>query len=100
LLNRAAINRAPKKVIKVILKNPDKTFFIILVKLRLFLGKSWASLNLKLLFPKKYFWLLMIAKVGNIRAANKAISFIKNISWFKKRKSRENKIPKNNREYS
>jgi len=42
----------------------------------------------------------MIARVGNIRAVSKAISFIKNISRFKKRRSRENKIPKNNREYS
>ncbi|GAI13876.1 unnamed protein product, partial [marine sediment metagenome] len=31
------------------------------------------SFNLELMFPKKYLSLLMIAKVGNIRAANKAI---------------------------
>ncbi|GAH91895.1 unnamed protein product [marine sediment metagenome] len=58
------------------------------------------SFNLESMFPKKYLSLLMIAKVGNIRAANKAISFIKKISWFKKNRIKENKIPKNNREYS
>ncbi|GAG67805.1 unnamed protein product, partial [marine sediment metagenome] len=51
---------------------------------------GYYGFNLELLFPKKYLSLSMIAKVGNIRAANKAISFIKKISRFKKRRSREN----------
>jgi len=100
LLNKAAINRAPDKVIKIILKNPVETCFIIRIKLGLFLEKSWASLNLELLFSKKDFSLAIIAKVGNIRADSKAVSFIKKISRFKKSRNRENNIPNNSSKYS